>query len=176
MWMKKRYLLRTPDGEHRAVVARRGDQLAVQLDDGALRDVDAAVVHNGRALSLRIGNRVHLVHLSVAGPRGEVTATLLGRPLELTVLDELHALALDAAGAAAGSGVVAAEIPGLVIEIRVREGQTVKRGEPIVVLEAMKMQNELAAPCDGVVASVTAQAGRTVNAGDTLVVITPDAG
>lgn len=176
MWMKKRYLLRTPDGEHRAVVARQGDRLAVQLDDAPPFDVDAAVVHNGRALSLRIGNRVHLIHLSVAGPRGEVTATLLGQPLELTVLDELHALALDAAGAAAGGGVLAAEIPGLVLEIRVTEGQAVKRGEPVVVLEAMKMQNELAAPCDGVVASVPAQAGRTVNAGDTLVVITPAAG
>ncbi len=173
MWMKKRYLLRSPVGDHVAVVAREGDRLAVQIDDGPLQDVDAAVVHDGRALSLRLGDRVHLVHLSAAGPAGEVTATTLGRPFELTVLDELRALAADAAGAA-GGGTVASDIPGLVVAVKVAAGQRVRRGEPVVVVEAMKMQNELAAGIDGVVRDVPAVAGRTVNAGDPLVVIEPE--
>ncbi len=176
MWMKKRYLLRREGRQHAAVVARRGDRLAIQIDDGPLHEVDAAVVHNGRALSLRLGDRMHLVHLSAADNRGGVAATALGRTVELAVLDELHALALDSLGAAAGGGVVASEIPGLVVEIKVAQGQQVRQGEPVVVVEAMKMQNELAAGVNGVVASIPAAVGRTVNAGDPLVIIEPTAG
>jgi len=173
MRMKKRYLLRSDDGEHVAVVARQGARLAVQIDGGPLQDVDAVVVHNGRALSLRLGDRVHLIHLAAAGAAGRVTATLLGQPHELTVLDELRALALDAA-AAAGSGTVASEIPGLVVAVKVSEGQRVRRGEPVVVVAAMKMQNELAAAVDGVGRAGHAQPGRTVSPGEPLVVVEPD--
>ena len=171
MWMRKRYLLRAGESDHVAIVARQGDRLAVQIDGGPLQDVDAAVVHDGRALSLRMGDRVHLVHLSAARGPGEVTATLLGRPFELTVLDELRALARQAADGGGGSGTVASDIPGLVVDVKVSAGQRVRRGEPVVVVEAMKMQNELAAALDGIVRAVHVRSGQTVNAGDPLVVI-----
>mgnify|MGYP001031651797 CR=1 FL=1 len=174
MWMKKRYVLRSVAGDHVAIVARRGDRLAVQIDEGRLQDVDAAVVHDGRALSLRLGDRVHLIHLSAGHEAGAVTATLLGRPFELTVLDELRALVLDTAGDSRGGGTVASDIPGLVVDVKVAEGQRVRRGEAVVVVEAMKMQNELTAAIDGVVRSVRARIGATVNAGDPLVMIEPD--
>ncbi len=174
MWVKKRYLLRTPTGQHAAVLARDGTRLAIQIDDGPLREVDAALANQGRALSLRIGERMHLIHLSASDGRGGVTATLQGRPVELTVLDELHALALETAGPG-GSGIVTTEIPGLVVSILVREGQTVRAGEPVVVVEAMKMQNELAAAIAGVVRSIPVKAGQTVNPGDPLVIIEPQA-
>ena len=174
MWVKKRYLLRTGSGQHVAVLARDGTRLAVQIDDGPLREIDAALANRGRALSLRIGERMHLIHLSAADDRGGVTATLWGRPVELTVLDELRALALDAA-APAGSGVVTTEIPGLVVAVLAREGQSVQAGEPVVVVEAMKMQNELAATVAGVVRSIPVRAGQTVNPGDPLVIVEPAA-
>jgi biotin carboxyl carrier protein len=115
---------------------------------------------------------MHLIHLSASDNHGGVTATLQGRPVELTVLDELRALALEAA-APAGGGVITTEIPGLVVAILVRAGQTVQPGEPVVVVEAMKMQNELAATVSGVVSAVPVEVGQTVNPGDPLVIVEP---
>jgi len=174
MWVKKRYLLRNRTGQHTAVLARDGTRLAIQIDDGPLHEVDAVLANRGRALSLRIGERMHLIHLSASDGPGGVTATLQGRPVELTVLDELRALALEAEGPG-GGGTVSTEIPGLVVSVLVREGQAVRAGQPVIVVEAMKMQNELAAAITGVVRSVPVRAGQTVNPGDPLVIIEPQA-
>ncbi len=176
MWMKKRYVLSVEGDQHTAVVARDDGRTAVQVDDGELQELDAAVVLGGRALSLRIGGRMHLVHLTGRDNKGAVAATCCGRPVELTVLDELHALALQSLGAVAGSGTVSTDIPGVVVEVKVRTGQRVHQGEPVVVVEAMKMQNELAAAVSGTVKEVPAEIGRTVNPGEPLVVIEPEPG
>ena len=74
-----------------------------------------------------------------------------------------------AAPAAPANGIkVNAPMPGTVVDIRVSNGAQVKKGDVIVILEAMKMENEIVAPCDGV-ASVVATKGQTVNSGDLLV-------
>lgn len=176
MWMRKRYVLKLGGEEHRAVVARDDGRVAVQVDDGELVEVDAAVVLGGRALSLRLDGRMHLIHLSGRDNKGAVIATRAGRPYELTVLDELHALALRSLAVVGGSGIVSTDIPGVVVEVRVRPGQKVHQGEPVVVVEAMKMQNELAAAVSGTVKETPAQVGRTVNPGEPLVVIEPEPG
>mgnify|MGYP000681873635 CR=1 FL=1 len=62
-------------------------------------------------------------------------------------------------------------LPGVILEIKVKEGDTVKRGQTLLVLEAMKMENEIPAPKDGKVAQVVVTKGATVGAGDTLVVL-----
>lgn len=76
-----------------------------------------------------------------------------------------------AAPVAAGAGSVTAPMPGTIIDIAVKEGDTVKAGQLCVVLEAMKMENELPAPCDGVVKSVNVNKGASVNTDEVLVVI-----
>ena len=81
-----------------------------------------------------------------------------------------------AAPAAAGVTVsggesVNAPMPGNILKVNVSVGQSVKAGEVLVVLEAMKMENEIMAPCDGVVSAVPAAKGATVNTGDLLVAI-----
>jgi biotin carboxyl carrier protein len=58
-----------------------------------------------------------------------------------------------------------------VVKVRAVVGAAVKKGEPLVILQAMKMENELAAPRDGKVKSVGAQAGQTVDQGQALVVL-----
>jgi biotin carboxyl carrier protein len=60
-------------------------------------------------------------------------------------------------------------IPGVVRKIAIRPGQRVTRGETILILEAMKMQNDIAAPADGVVKSVLAEIGQMVTKGQALV-------
>jgi biotin carboxyl carrier protein len=67
--------------------------------------------------------------------------------------------------------VIKAPMPGLIVEIMVREGTNVKSGKGLLVVEAMKMQNEMSAPIDGVVKKILVKQGQTVNSGDALIVI-----
>jgi biotin carboxyl carrier protein len=72
--------------------------------------------------------------------------------------------------AAAGEK-VAAPMPGTIVSVNVSEGQSVKKGDVLVVLEAMKMENEIKAPRDGSISSVAVSKGASVDTGATLVTI-----
>jgi glutaconyl-CoA/methylmalonyl-CoA decarboxylase subunit gamma len=74
-----------------------------------------------------------------------------------------------AAAAPAGAAVVQAPMPGTILKVNVGVGDTVKKGQVLIILEAMKMENEIVAPGDGKVASVNVSKGSSVNAGDVLV-------
>ena len=70
---------------------------------------------------------------------------------------------------AAGAVAVKAPMPGNSLDVKVKAGDSVKAGDVLAILEAMKMENEIVAPQDGTVASVNVNKGDTVNSGDTLV-------
>lgn len=74
-----------------------------------------------------------------------------------------------AAPAAAGAVAVNAPMPGTILEVKTNPGAAVKAGDVLVILEAMKMENEIVAPQDGTVASVNVKKGDSVNSGDVLV-------
>lgn len=74
-----------------------------------------------------------------------------------------------APAAAAGAVSVKAPMPGNILDVKVAAGASVKAGDVLVILEAMKMENEIVAPQDGTVASVNVHKGDTVNSGDVLV-------
>ena len=71
---------------------------------------------------------------------------------------------------ASGTQIVA-PMPGSIININVSAGQAVKAGDVLIVLEAMKMENDITAPCDGVVKQIVTAKGATVNTDDVLLVI-----
>jgi len=72
------------------------------------------------------------------------------------------------------SGTVSANIPGKVVTVEVKEGDVVKEGQVILILEAMKMQNEIQAPVDGTVINVACEEGQAIEANVPLVVIEPE--
>jgi biotin carboxyl carrier protein len=71
----------------------------------------------------------------------------------------------------AGSKIVKAPMPGTINDIKVSAGQQVKRGQILVILEAMKMENEILADSDGIVDSISVSKGASVNSGDILMSI-----
>ena len=74
-----------------------------------------------------------------------------------------------AAPAAAGSVAINSPMPGNINAIKVTVGQAVKKGDNLLILEAMKMENEIKAPQDGMVASIAVSKGQSVNTGDLLI-------
>jgi biotin carboxyl carrier protein len=62
-------------------------------------------------------------------------------------------------------------MPGTIFDIKVKEGDTVAAGDVVLVLEAMKMENEISAPVDGTVSQILVKTGESVNGGDVMIVI-----
>ena len=71
----------------------------------------------------------------------------------------------------AGGEKINSPMPGTILDVRVSAGQSVKKGQVLCILEAMKMENEIISPRDGAVAQVVANKGASVNAGDPLMVL-----
>ena len=76
-----------------------------------------------------------------------------------------------AAPVSAGDKTVTSPMPGTILGVKLKEGDAVKTGQLVIILEAMKMENEIVAPADGVVASVAVKEGDTVETDATLVVL-----
>jgi biotin carboxyl carrier protein len=129
------------------------------------RDYLAAPVGDG-AWSILIDGRSYAV--KVLGG-GEVSVN--GRVFHVEVFDPRGPRGRRSAGERTGPQVVATSMPGRVVRVLVAPGQQVVAGQRLIVVEAMKMQNEMKAPRAGRVASVKAETGATVSAGDILVVI-----
>ncbi|HPD00464.1 MAG TPA: biotin/lipoyl-binding protein [Acetivibrio sp.] len=69
----------------------------------------------------------------------------------------------------AGANVIKAPMPGTILKVNVNTGDAVKKGQVLLILEAMKMENEILAPNDGTVASVNVSQGSSVNVGDVMI-------
>ena len=79
--------------------------------------------------------------------------------------------AAPAAAPVAGGSQVTSPMPGTILDVKVNVGDTVSNGQVLVLLEAMKMENEICAPCDGKVVSVAVKKGDAVDTGSLMVVI-----
>ena len=82
-----------------------------------------------------------------------------------------RSMARPVAAPVAGGEKINSPMPGTILDVRVSAGQSVKKGQVLCILEAMKMENEIISPRDGAVAQVVANKGASVNAGDPLMVL-----
>jgi len=165
-----KWVVRTPSGDREFEVERRPDGLFRVLHDGRERIVDLVRL-NGSLTSMRCteDDRSWKVLAHRDGRRWRVG--LWRGDVELEVLSPAEAVEAGSVAARSGSATVTAPIPGKVVAVKVSEGDTVEPGQPLVVLEAMKMENELVAERAGTVRSVHVEAGETVDTGAALVEI-----
>ncbi len=96
-----------------------------------------------------------------------------GQRFEVQVEDERTRSLTSAAASAHGSGEarIRAPMPGLVVGIPLEVGSSVTRGQTVIILEAMKMENDLSTPINGAIKEIRVSKGQTVNQGDVLVVV-----
>ena len=98
-------------------------------------------------------------------------APVAAAPVAAPAAAPAPAAVAPAGGAVAAGTRVDSPLPGNVLDVKVSVGQAVKAGQVLVIIEAMKMENEVAAPCDGVVKQIVASKGAVVATGDALLVI-----
>ena len=91
--------------------------------------------------------------------------------VEVEDLGGAPAPAAAAAPAAGGAASITAPMPGTVLDVKVSEGQAVNAGDVVLILEAMKMENEISAPSAGTVDKIVAAKGSSVNSGDVLITL-----
>ena len=162
----------------RFIVDVGGRSIVVELN-GDIARVDGAEMRVGLAdlpgtpvSLLALGDVVHRIAVRRGTSRGRYGLSIDGRRFEVEALDErTHAIRqLTAAAAApAGPAPLVAPMPGLIVRVNVATGDTVNAGQGLVVMEAMKMENELRASSAGVVKAVRVAPGIAVERGATLV-------
>jgi biotin carboxyl carrier protein len=151
-------------------VADGDDGLFVRIGDGDARRAELTSGRDDAELSLLVGGE--LLRGLVGVREGGVTVVVDGQAVDAVVLDERAArLASATAGGRQHSSetTIRAPMPGLVVGIPVAAGQSVPKGTTLVVLSAMKMQNELTAPADATVKEVLVTTGQTVDQNQALI-------
>lgn len=119
--------------------------------------------------SVLLGEQSHEVRI-IEG-RDSLAVEVNGRAVEIRLLDPRESASSTGAGEQSGRRDVRAPMPGKVVCVLVEEGASVVTGQGLVVVEAMKMQNELKSPKTGRVLKISARAGATVAAGEALVTL-----
>jgi len=159
------------NGRARQVVVHRTAGTFVVAIDGHEWPVDAARV-DGQTLSLLVGDASYEVTLAPDPASGQLRVRVGATPLLVGLNSRRRRRGRDDAGhAGSGPQRLAAPMPGKVVRVLVRAGDEVRARQPVVVVEAMKMENELRAGRDGTVSEIHAQEGQSVDAGTLLVVI-----
>lgn len=158
------------------------------------REEDLLLKLEGGRVLAEIGDRVYNLYVRETGPDGYLfflntnvhecrvseragakdtfEITVHGRSYEVTIVDPKRLRSgQNSDRHHHGVAEILAPMPGKVVRVHMEAGASVEKGAGVVVVEAMKMQNEMKSPRDGVVVSINVKPGDTVNAGDVLAVI-----
>jgi biotin carboxyl carrier protein len=152
----KEYLVEIVDEKHISI-------------NGKIVEVDFESVSGQPVYSLIVDGKSHESYVQQGDDNWQVL--LRGRLYPVTVEDERERRLRAAAGsgvAESGEFLLKAPMPGLVVTILVEEGQEIKKGQVILILESMKMQNELKSPRDGTIGRIRVKAGESVEQRQTL--------
>ncbi len=148
------------------VLTRNADGYVVTVE-GRPYDV-RDVVRAADGICFSVAHNVHYVPVSPVADGIQLTLEARTFFAQREVVDADR----PAGGVSGGDGRLEAPMPGTIVSVAVTKGDRVRANQPLVVLESMKMHNEITAPFDGVVESVGCRAGEQVSFGQTLVVVT----
>ncbi len=162
------------------IVDLNGERREVELDGPTARigDVETEahiqVIEGTPIRLLTLGDEVHRIVVRRSGGPGRYLLSVDGYRFDVEALDERARAIRDITAAAAkpsGPAPIVAPMPGLVVRVHVAVGDVVAAGDPLVVIEAMKMENELRATAAGTVRSVEVVPGTAVEKGALLVAL-----
>ena len=168
-----KFVVRIANEEKNIVVNEHNGFYDIELDGKPYR-VDCRYFGDRDFLSLLINNKSYLIESApVKAEEGRYYARVMGRHYDVDVLDELLVAVRDAEGDSADTGDynLVSPMPGLILEVKVNVGDRVEAGDPVVIMEAMKMQNELATEVGGIVKEICVQPRQTVDSQTPLVMI-----
>ena len=162
-----KYYVRIGDAE--LEVQLEGDQVRIgeMTSHARVTDVEGTPVR-----MLTVGDEVHRIVVRSGDTRGRYTIWVDGFRHEVEALDERTRAIRELAGASAGPAGPAplvAPMPGMIVRVNVQVGDVVQPGQGLVVMEAMKMENELRAQAPATVKAVLAQPGSAVEKGALLI-------
>lgn len=162
-----KYYVRIDGREHEVLLD--GDGVHA---DGANVEAHVEEIDGTPVRLVRIGSEIHRVIVRRGSARGAYTLWLDGHRFDLEALDERTRAIRELSGSPTGPtgpAPLRAPMPGLIVRVNVQAGDTVQAGQGLVVMEAMKMENELRAQAAGRVRAVTAEPGTAVEKGALLI-------
>lgn len=182
------YITSVKNQVYRVDTGENGQQDSISLDGDAYAidwrqiaplaaDAKGNVSIGGRYSLVLAGKSYDIFARSITRPDQKDSQTyeiqLAGQRFEVKVEDERARLlaGLVQSGSHSGEAQIQAPMPGLVVGIPVEQGATVTAGQPVVILEAMKMENDLSAPISGTIKEIRVQKGQTVDQGEVLVIV-----
>ncbi len=117
---------------------------------------------------ITVEGKTYEMDVELIGANGAVAAPVAKAAAPVAAAPKAAPAPVAAKPAAVGSGSVAAPMPGTILKVLKATGDSVKAGEVVLILEAMKMENEITAPVDGTIESLSLTEGSTVAGGDLL--------
>ncbi len=166
--MPTRYVVHNGSAEFLVTIAEEGEGYRIEIDGEAVH-VDARSTPGSPTRSLLIDGRSH--EAATVATRDGTDVYLSGDVFHVRVSNELWARAESAAHAGGDGEEVVSPMPGSVVKVLVAVGDTVDPGATVAVVEAMKMQNDLAAVRGGTVREIRVRTGDVVDQGTVLVVL-----
>lgn len=164
-----KYYVTLGDKEIEVAIHEEKGQILGEVN-GTAYPIDYSVIEAGSKYSVLIGQES--LNVTVNPGTSDLDLIVGGHPYRARVLDERERGALELEkDRPSGGGVVKSVMPGIVLKVFVTEGDRVEAGGPLLILEAMKMENEICADGDGTVRKVHVSEGKTVNSNDPLVTI-----
>ncbi|MBQ8159354.1 MAG: acetyl-CoA carboxylase biotin carboxyl carrier protein subunit [Clostridia bacterium] len=124
-----------------------------------------------RTFQVTVNGQTYEVSVEEVSQDGATRAQMPAAPAPAAAPAKKAAAPKAAASGKSGSVQIKAPMPGNILDVKVKVGDQVRNGQPVCVLEAMKMENEIPAPQDGKVASVEVSKGTTVETGAVLVTL-----
>jgi biotin carboxyl carrier protein len=146
---------------------------ATPVVDGTPVDAHLTALPGTDTRHLLLDGRSYAITATAGSRRGRWQIGVGAERFTADAIDERTRAIREMTGAAddVADKTIVAPMPGLVVKVEVEVGQAVKAGQGVIVVEAMKMENELKAPADGVVAKIEVQPGQTVDKGAVLLVL-----